>query len=363
MNGVYLQKGPVVAAFADIKHPLFAADKSAWRVIIVQPLADILHPVKSIVLMMILISLALILIAFFIALMFGELLMRPFRLLHNAMKRIGQGELNHRIELKTGDEIEELADNINDMASSLEKTTTSKLELEKEKAFRRKAENIRLDIIAMVARLNPSLELINTNIRKFLSDVAGRLGEKERALLNPACDEIEKVSVSIKNLADIAGVEAGKRELALVPTDIRSILRKNLFSFEPKIRGKGLDLKLDIPRAETMVSADPEKIISAFNIFIEYALKSTEKGHIKILVKELRDEIECSVSYTGTGMPESEINMVFNNAGKPSAQLQGPLLDISVAKEIIDIHNGKVRAESVPGKEPAFIFTLPKYKK
>jgi len=362
IRDAYLQKEPVLAAFAGIDHPRFAADISAWKVIVVKPLADIFQPIKSITMIMMLSALALIFISFFVALVFGEVLMRPVMLLHDGIRRIGLGDLGHKIELKTNDEIEELADSINDMAASLTKTTTSISALEIETALRRKAENIRLDIIAMVSRLKPSLETINSNIRKFLSEAAGRLGDKEKSLLGPACDEIDKVSAGIKNLADIAGIEAGREELKLVPIDIKTILRKNLFAFEPRIRGKGLELKLETPRGETMVNADAAKIISAFNILIEYALKSTEKGHIRISVKDERDAIECSVSYTGVGMPEAELDGIFNNAGQAAAPLRGAALDLSVVKEIINIHNGKIRAECIPGKEPSFIFTLPKHK-
>ena len=202
--------------------------------------------------------------------------------------------------------------------------------------------------MSAVSRLMAPLLSVRDNIGKILADMSSKLSEKEKPVLQSGEAQIEKLSSDIKTILDIAGVETGKTALKISATDIKSIVRKLLFAYEPKIKEKGIGLKLEIPRADIIAAVDAEKISHAMNILIERAYKGTEKGFIRIAVREAGDEIECEFDDTGSGNSKEEIYSAT---------------ELSVVREIISIHNGRIRVESEPGKGSSIVFALAKYKK
>jgi hypothetical protein len=110
---------------------------------------------------------------------------------------------------------------------------------------------------------------------------------------------------------------------------------------------------------------DPEKITQVFINLISNALRFTqEAGKLTVEIKETEKEIECSVSDTGVGISAGDLPKVFSKFQQfgriPGSGEKGTGLGLSIAKNIVEMHHGKIGVESKIGEGTKFTFTLPR---
>jgi signal transduction histidine kinase len=105
-------------------------------------------------------------------------------------------------------------------------------------------------------------------------------------------------------------------------------------------------------------------MINVFVQLIENAIKFTENGYIQISVRELKNDVECSIADTGTGIPAKDLPWVFElfPYAEDARNVGGydPKFNLSIIKGIIEKHKGKIWVESEIGKGTKFTFILPK---
>jgi len=117
---------------------------------------------------------------------------------------------------------------------------------------------------------------------------------------------------------------------------------------------------------ELVIRADQERIGQVMENLLGNALKFTpEKGKIVISARvkeEDKKSVEISVSDTGCGIPEENLEQIFERFTRIDigrSTIRGTGLGLSIAKHIVADHGGKIWATSVPGKGSTFTFTLP----
>jgi signal transduction histidine kinase len=94
------------------------------------------------------------------------------------------------------------------------------------------------------------------------------------------------------------------------------------------------------------------------------ALKFTDKGGITVKIIELQDEVQVEIHDSGPGMKKDQLDKIFDKFVRVTAdRKEGTGLGLPIAKDIITLHGGRIRAESKPGKGSTFIFNLEKIKK
>jgi signal transduction histidine kinase len=122
---------------------------------------------------------------------------------------------------------------------------------------------------------------------------------------------------------------------------------------------------LQIPSDHTkhVINSDKYLIAKALSQLINNAVKFTEKGTIQIGYSVSKDEFDFFVSDTGMGISKESVKIIFNhfekeeqNKAKPT---EGSGLGLSIAKGIVELHNGKIRMESELGKGTRFSFSIP----
>ena len=116
------------------------------------------------------------------------------------------------------------------------------------------------------------------------------------------------------------------------------------------MKQKHLELKLEITKDPLIIYADPDRIAQVFTNLIGNAYKFTDRGYIKITLKDKSDCLECSVSDTGLGIPKEDIGKVFEKFEQlgrtPGGGEQGTGLGLAIAKAIIELHRGQIRVAS-----------------
>lgn len=368
MDTVYMEKGKTAVAFSPVSHPLLLNKGISLYVVVTEDSGGLFSPLNNLAAKMVIFSAILVLAVLILTgMVFKGVFAGPIRELVDGMRYLGAGRLDHRVDIKTGDEMEELVAAFNEMAEGLSHITTSIKILEQEKAKRKiteqRLEKEDLGFLSLLSQIHGFLFNINKGAETARQEAVEARNEKQIREL----EQLQtRTGTLIKNLEkDIyaSNLETDSLEFNMALKDFRDIIKESVFVFEPKVREKGLDFRLDIPQSALNVYVDKDKIKQVLDILLENSLKATEKGYIAISVTQVKDEIECSVSDTGTAIPKESLGDVFERfAGFGRVKLpEGVWPDpgFYIAKRIIEKHNGKVWAENMPGDITRFIFTLP----
>lgn len=231
---------------------------------------------------------------------------------------------------------------------------------------RRRSEELKNEFLRTVSHeLRTPISITKTGIEFVLDEIAGKINEKQKKVLNVAKQSMDRLARLIDDLLDISKIEAGRVRIRKEEIDLTALVMQLASSFELKMKERGLKLEVNVPEGGIKVFADPDRIIQVFTNLLGNALKFTEKGSITVFIHDKNDRVECSVIDTGIGIPEEELPEIFDKfrqVGRtPGTGEKGTGLGLSIAKGIVELHKGKLWAESEFGKGTKFVFTVPKY--
>jgi signal transduction histidine kinase len=331
MSGVYGYKGKVFASCAFIDDPILVKGGIRWWVFVVRSADDVFYPLSVLTKRVSIAAIILLLLAAVTGIVMGRVFVRPVFLLKEGIDRLGNGDLEYRVKEETKDEIGRLAHAFNEMMEHVSKTTTSVSKLDREVAARKNAEE-------KARKLAEEWQSAFDSIKGSMAGSGARTGDKK------AMDKVDELVQATK-------LESGKIVISKSSVDMRDIVRKSVLMYEPKIRDKGLDFRLESPREKVAVEADPEKISQVLRILIDNAMKYTQRGQITISLRDAHDAVELSVSDTGCGINKEDLSGIFEGFKH---------LNLSIAKGIIEKHDGKIRIESEPAKSTKATVIIPK---
>jgi PAS domain S-box-containing protein len=171
----------------------------------------------------------------------------------------------------------------------------------------------------------------------------------------------------INDILDFSKIEAGKLSIENIDFDLDKVLENvgNLMS--EKASAKGLELIFEVePAVSTHFRGDPLRLGQILINFCNNAVKFTEKGEVAVQVRVLEDSPDCqfvefSVSDTGIGMTEAQIERLFQAFEQADASTTrkygGTGLGLAISKQLTELMGGKVSVKSEPGKGSTFRFT------
>lgn len=229
---------------------------------------------------------------------------------------------------------------------------------------KKQVDKLKDDFISTVSHeIRTPISITKEGIELVLDNVLGEVNKDQQRVLSIARENIIRLTRIVNELLDISKIEAGNVKLNLSSVDLVELVRNVCSSFELQARSKDLSLKLELPSKKIRVMLDADKIIQVFTNLIANAIKFTNKGYIKISVVRKNHHVECCVADTGVGIAKQHLSKVFNKfqqfhrtAGGGDG---GTGLGLSIAKNIVELHKGKIWVESVENKGTKFTFALP----
>lgn len=218
------------------------------------------------------------------------------------------------------------------------------------------SERIKSEFVATVSHeLRTPLTLILAPIESMLAGDAGELSEEQREHLKTMHNNTVRLLQLITGLLDFSRLEAGKIELRPEPTDVVALTKSILADFAPALRQKQLTLVSNLPETTSPIEIDRylyERIL--FNL-VSNAIKFTQiNGIVTVtLAKQADDQWLVSVKDTGIGIPESDIELIFQRfrqAEAPSTRrFEGAGLGLALVVEFARLLGGEVSVESKLG--------------
>lgn len=343
-----------------------------WAVFIERPVEEIYEPLYASILRtssLLLIGLGVALLA---SLFVARRVVRPLQTLREGVERIGSGDLSLRLQLKTGDEIEVLAEEFNKMTAALEEAYKG---LERKVAERTQElvmANRRLEEASkykalffanVTHELRTPLHAIIGFTRLVLRNTEGQLPELHRGDLQKVLMSAEQLLNLINGVLDLSKIEAGRMETLVEPFRLQEVIEVAMSTVEPMLNDGRVRLTARIGPDIPPIRTDREKIKQILINLLSNAAKFTEKGEIGISVWKEDGSVKLVVSDTGIGMRKEALDYIFEEfrqADPSSAKNYGGSgLGLAIVKRLVGLLGGDIHVESEPGKGSKFIVTLP----
>jgi two-component system NtrC family sensor kinase len=296
-------------------------------------------------------------LAMVVSFLFARSVVLPLRKIVLACRRIAQGDFSSRVELKSKDEIEELARGFNFMASSL-KERDDKL---KEATSRQLIRSERLATLGQLAA-GVAHEINNpiAGIITYLRLIQKKLGKNEfgdgemRRYLEIIEKETTRIGTIVRHLLDFAR----QSEPNLKPVDIHLILNESLELLAHKFRLQGIEIEKNYGVCPQII-ADFAQLQQTFMNIIINACEAMEDGGKLTITTRVggNNMVEIEFSDTGKGIPPENLHRIFDPffTTKP----KGTGLGLSVVYGIIMRHQGEINVKSEVNKGTTFTIRLP----
>jgi len=274
-----------------------------------------------------------------------QTLSRSIRQISDAAKVVADGEFDKRLAVRGHDEVSRLAESFNEMAASLEN---------QEKNRR-----------GFIANISHDLRSPLTSMRGFLTAIMdGTIPPEGRdKYLQIVLDESERLTKLANDILDINKIQNMDVELDMTSFDVNELIRRTLFTFEPRITSNRIQLEVAFADERNLVFADEDKIRRVIYNLVDNAIKFTdENGCIQVETSAKGGKVTVCVKDNGRGISEEDRRHVFDRFYKADASRgedkKGSGLGLSIVRAFIKAHGESITLDSQPGQGCAFTFTL-----
>jgi signal transduction histidine kinase len=195
---------------------------------------------------------------------------------------------------------------------------------------------------------------------------SGRVPSEERRqqYYDVLLEQSERLSLLTDNILNLAKIEEGRKEFAFEKTDIGALLREVVSSIQDRVRHEGFHIELKIEDPLPVITADRAAITQAIANLIDNAIKYSGESR-KVIVSSFREgpNLTIAVKDFGIGIKRDEVDRVFERFYRGGDELtrtvKGSGLGLTLVREIVEAHQGKVDVESELGEGSLFSIRFP----
>jgi signal transduction histidine kinase len=267
---------------------------------------------------------------------------RPLDALVEASNKVADGDYSVRVEEKGPPEIYSLMRGFNSMAERLQANDQQ-----------------RRNMLADVSHeLRTPITVIQGNVEGILDG----LYPADEAHLKSIIEETQILSRLVDDLRTLALAESGALLLKREPTNLAELIRDAASGFEVQVKEKDIHMEMSLDDVED-ANVDPQRVREVLTNLLSNALRYTPRGgdvNIRLTVSgaDVERSAMISVEDSGPGIEPDILPHVFDRFYK-SSDSGGMGLGLSIAKYLVEAHNGKIWAKSEMGKGATISFTIP----
>jgi signal transduction histidine kinase len=167
----------------------------------------------------------------------------------------------------------------------------------------------------------------------------------------------------INTVLDIAKIESGQFTLNMGEYAIESVVETVRSATESLAQNKKLALKTEVAKSLPIGLGDEQRLTQVLLNLVGNAIKFTDTGEVRVTAKAVNGHFAVSVMDTGPGIPEEHQAGIFEHFHQVDSSLTkakgGTGLELAIAKEIVEMHGGRIWVVSTPGKGSTFQMELP----
>lgn len=230
-------------------------------------------------------------------------------------------------------------------------------------------EKMRRDFVANVSHeIRTPLSMMQGYSEALLDGMASS-PEESAELAQVIHDESLRMGRLVRDLLDLARMEAGHTDMAMRQVDFRELAERVYRKFQVRAKENGVELALDLEEGELELQADEDRLEQVLTNLLDNAFRHTPEGGTVAVTAHMEPggqgkQLHATVTDTGVGIPSDDLRFIFDRFYKADkARVRGESggtgLGLSIVKNIIDAHHGSIWADSEIGKGTAFHFLLP----
>ncbi len=307
-------------------------------------------------------GLLLSLISTFAVYFFSKRALKPLDDLTNAARERGRGNFSVRLEQKSNDEVGKLTFTFSMMAEELE---YSLKELKQKNAELKKLDKLKDEFLSNTSHeLRTPLNGIIGIAESLKDGAAGQQSEATARNLDLIIKSGKRLSSLVNDILDFSRLKNYDLEIAKKNINLSSVTESVIYLTMALIRNKDIIISSEIPEDLSLIG-DETRLQQILLNLTGNAVKFTEKGKIHISAKLIEEEhtAEITVSDTGIGIAEDKLEEIFKSFEQADASISreygGTGIGLAITKKLVELHGGKVRAESELGRGSRLIFTVP----
>jgi signal transduction histidine kinase len=342
-----------------------------------------------------LVTLGVFCIGMLLTLILARVLLRPIEKLAAATESVARGELAHIVDIRSRDEIGDLARGFNQMILQL-KESRNNLERNVKERTRQLAENIRelsqartstLSMLEDLQAAKRELEMVNRELKEadetklkfigiashelktpltaikanvdfILSEKEGKIPEHLKSYLLTIQRNTNRIQMRMDHMLDLSRIKSGHLLIYREPILLSEVIGGYINEVKPV--DKNLSISVDIPEG-LFIYADRNGFHDIFINLLSNAFKFTsDGGQIKIIASRKNNYILHEIRDTGMGIPNDKIDKIFEEFYQVEGGKHGGTgLGLAITRRLVEEHGGKIWVESKLGEGSSFYFTLP----
>ena len=267
-----------------------------------------------------------------------------------ATREVAEGRFGHRLSRNHDAEFRELAVNFNQMVRRLEEV-----------------DELKRDFVSGISHdLQSPLASIKEAMRVLLDEIPGPLNERQHRLLRLGLASGDRLSTMIADLLTLSQLESHAIGYEFEPCDLSDLAGLAAERLEARLEQAGVELRLEAP-GRVMVECDAARISQVIENLLDNALKYSPEGETIDLVVRTTEEdadpvAEIRVADRGPGVPDPDKAAIFERfvqRGEPGGSAAGVGLGLTICREIVTAHEGRIGVEDNPGGGSSFVVRLP----
>ena len=304
-------------------------------------------------------------------------LYQPLTVIGSGTQVIASGNYNFRLPENLDQEFHSLVQSLNQLAGQM---------AEHEKQAETMRDQLQYEVDQRTSELteaNRQLTLIDTRRKQFIADISHELrtpltiirGEAQvtlrqnhadtrdyRAALQTVLDQVVGLSVLVDDLLLLARAEIN--QLRLFPDDLQvvDILEHQVEQWQRKMPLRSFRLNTaDAEKSRIIIRADEQRLRQVMTILIDNATRYSDPGDpVEISLKATEDQVMISVRDHGDGISPADLQYIFERFVRFKPRTDGAGLGLSIARTLVEAHQGEIYAESEQGQGSVFTVVLPR---
>jgi signal transduction histidine kinase len=285
----------------------------------------------------------------------------PLHRITVAARRVTGGDFSQKVQVNSKDELATLADAFNTMSASLARNEQQRKQL----------------LSDITHELRTPLSIVQGNLEAMIDGVV----EAAPGRLASLREEVLLLNRLVTDLRDISVAEAGHLQLRLAPVDVSELVLAAASAVQAQAGDHEVKIDVRLEKELPLVAADADRIAQVLRNLVGNALRYTPSGGVITLsaIANCRQPafshqptaisqhaascVQVTVADTGSGIPAEDLPHIFDRfyrVDKSRTRASGGTgLGLSVAKQLVEAHGGRIWAESELGRGSCFHFTLP----
>jgi NtrC-family two-component system sensor histidine kinase KinB len=224
-------------------------------------------------------------------------------------------------------------------------------------------DEMKSDVLSTLSHeIRTPLTAIRLVLHLLLEKSVGGLTTAQEEIVATARNDCERLLKTLNSILDLARMESGKSQLDIRPISAARVVEESYYGFYDKAAALSHPLRMEVPETLPLVCADLERISLVFSNFLSNALKySYRDTEIVLLARQLNsDFVRFSVINSGPGLSEEEQPRVFDKFYRgPGQKGEGAGLGLSIARQVVQAHDGRIGVFSELEKKTEFYCDLP----